>query len=278
MKLWRKIAILTALCALLAATVLADVIVEPEDHFWRTHTRKCDYLYRVYTINGAEGCAPLWESPESQTQTEVLPNGTEVAGEWHYTDKQGTTWSAITGDWSDNGNVTVRGWLNTGDAVPVPDYISFREAHEDEFIPYDGSCDEEFAGASQVVLWKYPGSDVVIYTANNTWFQNSGPLEEQFETCWRDDAGRLWGFCGYCYGIRNVWICLSDPENEELEADPGVLPEQPALIPPADTVPAPQTAAGGAPWLAAGAVAVVMIVSAGLIVALFAKKRRQDAQ
>ncbi|MCI8525784.1 MAG: hypothetical protein HFF17_07660 [Oscillospiraceae bacterium] len=273
MKILRKMLIFTLFSLLLAAVAAADVIVEPADDFWGKHQDECDYLYRAYTVNGAAGYAALWESPVSQRQTEVLANGAQIAGQWHYTDSRGVTWCAVeSGEWTDDGYTVIRGWISLSDCVPVPDYISFREAHGNEFIPYDGSCDRQMASAPQVVLWKYPGSGIQVSTVDTTWFQDSGPLEDQFETCWRDGEGRLWGYSGYCFGIRNTWICLSDPGNPELAADPDVLPEQTPLIPAASQL--PPAGGGGVPMLAVVLVAAAVVLSAVLIAVFFSRKRR----
>lgn len=271
MKILKKVLIFALLTLLLAASAAADIIVEPDDDFWKEHESDCEYYYRAYTVNGAQGYAALWESPASSRQREVLSNGEQVGGQWHYADGAGETWCAIgSGEWTEDGYEKLRGWVRESDCAVVPDHISFQEAHEAEFVANDGSCDAQIAAASQVVLWKYPGSGVIVETVDAEWFQN-GSIGDWFETCWRDGEGRLWGLCGYCYGYRSTWVCLSDPENEAIPADPDVLPEQPPLIPAASTLPTPGS---GVSALAIGAVAAVVALSVLLIGLFFSKKRR----
>ena len=75
-------------------------------------------------------------------------------------------------------------------------------------------------------------------------------------SCLLYTSGRLWGFVNYCYGWRNTWVCLSDPDNTDLAADPEVLPEKTVYYPAADPVPAPSSGVSGL-----AAVLVVLVVA-----------------
>ncbi len=261
---------LLALCVL-TGSASADVLVELDDSFWRAHRDECDYLYRAYTVNSPEGYAAIWESPKSSRQKETLPNGTKVSGIWHYTDGGGEVWCAVYGEgWSDRGE-NVRGWIRTSECTPVPDYISCKETHGEEFVGYDRAYDHAFDALETFVLWTYPCSGVVSdEDMDAEWYQRNETPANAFSTCWRDGEGRLWAFVAYCYGHRNAWVCLDDPANTELAADETLLPEV-TLYPPAEQVPAPNSS--GVTALTIGAVAAVVVVTGGLLFVFFRKRK-----
>ncbi len=284
----KKLLIALLSACLLSITVLpltafADVITEPKDSFWSRHQDECDYCYREYTANGENGYAILWESPGSLRQREVIVNGTNVQGSWHYTDAYGETWCAA---WGGEGLGDVRGWIKLSECITVPDYISFQEAYGQEFVEYDHAYDHAFDGLENIVAWKYPCSGVMVSDKIETqWFREYASLEDVFHECWRDPQGRLWGYIGYLFGIRNRWVCLDDPANASLEADPSVLPDpsnafleaDPSVLPqdiviypPADELP---PAHSGVTGLAVAAVLAVVAVTALLIWFLFARKK-----
>lgn len=254
---------------LLPAKVHADVLIEIDDSFWQAHQRECDYLYRTYTVNGEEGYAAVWESPVSARQKELLTNGTPIWSSWHYTDGKGETWCAVmTGEMNSSGYEEISGWIRTSDCLVNPDYISFREAYEQEFVEYDPAYDKALEGLDTVVLWRYPCSGSIVMDGMDA----AGLQDMQsFHTCWRDPQGRMWAFVGYCYGIRNTWICLDDPANPELEADENVIPGDAVVYPAADQLPAVKNGVTG---LTIAAVLAVVAVTGVLLWFFFGRKRR----
>lgn len=258
---------------LMPARARADVVLELNDSFWRSNREECDYVYRSYTVNGPEGYAVLWESPVSSRQREILTNGTSVYGNWHYTDKKGETWCAVPGEgWSSTGEENVRGWIKTSECLAVPDHISFQEAYGEEFTGYDPAYDGAFDGVDTVVLWTYPGSGVIEADGIDAdWFRRSEDYAYVFNTCWRDGQGRLWAFVGYCYGIRNTWICLDDPANGELEMEADILPQDAVVYPPADELPVVHSGVTG---YVIGGVLAVIAATVLLLWIFFVRKRR----
>lgn len=274
-KLKRIFLCLLTVCMLsmgsMPAKVYADVLIELDDSFWKSHQSDCDHLYRSYTVNAFEGYAILWESPVSSRQKEVLANGTSVRSNWHYTDDKGETWCAVmTGEMNNRGYEKIRGWIKTSDCLADLDYISFREQHEQQFVEYDPAYDRVFDELETVVLWTYPCSgSVAAEGIDARWFQESGG----FNTCWEDFQGRMWAFVGYCYGIRNTWICLDDPANAELEADPGIFPWGNGCIryPAAEHLPGVKNGVTG---LTIGAVLAVVAVTGVLLWVFYVRRRR----
>lgn len=256
---------------LLPAKVHADVLIELDDSFWQAHQSDCDYIYRTYTVNGEQGYAVVWESPVSSRQEEILTNGTPIWSSWHYTDGKGETWCAVmTGEMNFRGYEEISGWIKTSDCLVNPDYISFREAHEQEFVEYDPACDKAFEGLETVVLWTYPCSGSIAAEGMNVEGLRLHDIQN-FDICWRDTQGRMWAFVGYCYGVRNTWICLDDPANPELEADENVIPQDAAVYPAADHLPAVKNGVTG---LTVAAVLAVVAVTAVLLWLFFGRKRR----
>ena len=261
---------LCLLCALLCCAALlvpaatADVIWEPQgDSFYESHREECEYLFRRYTANGPDGYLTLWKAPGSAAQVVNLPNGEVLGCTWLYTDSGGVLWGGAEyeGDW---------GWFRVSETVVVPDYLSFEEAHGDEFVPYDSAYDHAFDGLETVVLWTFPGSGEMDYDAcPANWFTNNVTPAEAFQKCYVDGAGLFWGFTGYVMGSRNVWICLSDPANTELAADETVLPVT-GLVPTAEEIPAP---ANVIPWVAAALVVLVVAGTAVLIPLVCRRKK-----
>jgi len=263
--------LLLALC-LLTGSASADALVPLDDSFWETHLDACDYLYRAYTVNSPEGYAAIWESPKSSRQRETVPNGAEVRGDWHYTDGSGEIWCAVYIDERGYSGSKIRGWVKTSECAPVLDYISFKEAHGEEFVGYDPAYDHVFDEIETFVLWTYPCSGKIhTGSLDADWYRDNTTPGEAFDTCWRDGEGRLWAFVGYCYGHWNAWVCLDDPANTELAAGEDPLPEV-TIYPAAKRVPPPNS---GVTALTIGAVAAVVVVTGGLLFVFFRKRRTQ---
>lgn len=277
MKRWsKKVLLFLSVCllgaGLIPVRVHADVLIEIDDSFYRGHQKECDYFFRRYTVNAPEGYAAIWESPLSSRQREILANGVSFYTNWHYTDDKGETWCAVmTGKMNDQGYDTIRGWMRTSDCLAETDYISFRETYGEEFVEYNRAYGKALEEAETVVLWTYPCSgEVRADGIEAEWFDG-----RDFDVCWQDPQGRMWAFVGYCYGIRNTWICLDEPANAELEADGSILPQTEVIYPAADHPPGAKSGVSG---LAAGAVLGVTAVTGLLLWVFFGRKRRAGGE
>ena len=246
---------------MLATTAFADLIIELDDGFWRTHRDDCISRYRSYTVNSPAGYAPLWESPVSSEQTDVLPNGTELGGLWHYTDKNGETWFAVqSGEWNGNGEEIILGWGRASDCLVTPDTVSFEEVHGTEFEGWDPAYDDVFQGVEKITLWKYPGSGEMAGELQEvpSWIR-SYPSDE-LTVCWRDGQGRMWAYLNYIMGYRCVWLCLDDLSSTSMEKDETVLPRSETVYPAADRLPPPSTGTGGLTIVSVVSVAAITIL------------------
>ncbi len=267
MKQGKLLCCLILCAAALGGSALADVIWEPRDDFYDAHAGECEYLSREYTANGPQGYLTLWEAPDSTAQEANLPNGEIVGCSWLYTAPDGEVWGGTEyGEEEENW-----AWFKLSETVVVPDYLTFQEEHGEEFIPYDSAYDHALDGLETVVLWKYPGSGAIVWEdADTEWFQNTS-MASAFETCYLDEEGRFWGYIGYIYGVRNSWVCLSDPANPSLAK---TEPEETAeLIPAAETVPEPES---GLPVTAIVLVGAVVIATAILIPVVCRKKKPEE--
>lgn len=255
MKKLSRLALFSLLfCFVCSGVIHADAIVEPQDSFYQKHSDELSYLPRSYTANAKEGYVSLYKSPESSRVRENVANGERLSCSFLYTDSLGQTWGAVRGE-----RDALRGWVRLSDCVPVPDYLSFAEQHESEFVGFDEAFQDALKGVSSIVLWSYPGSGSVAADGLDAqWFD--GDLSEHFTTCWRDGDGRFWAYVSYCYGVRNTWLCLSAPDDSTLPADPDVLPAGPELIPAAEDIPSP-----GLPGAVLAATLIVGVVAASAV-------------
>lgn len=246
----------------------ADVLVEPRDDFYEKHRDTCVYQSRQYLANGAEGYATLWKSPASSTQTENVANGEILNVDFVYTAADGTKWGGVWGAEAEE----LRGWVRLDDCLVLPDYIAFAEAYAEAFVDFDPAYADALADVETVALWKYPGSGMLVSEVEAEWFHDDmSGAGYVFDRCYVDADGRFWGFCQYCYGIKNTWICLSDPANTTLAADAAILPLNGELILAAAHIPAP---GAGIPMLAVILVVALAAVTALLIWLLFRKKKQ----
>jgi hypothetical protein len=104
-------------------------------------------------------------------------------------------------------------------------------------------------------------------------------IEENFSIneIYTDKNDREWGYIGYYCGVRNCWVCISDPAGSTLET----APSSPA-VPSPDALPSPdvpsvmQKDQTPVLLLIVGIVAAVVVVT-GVLIAVFWKKNRKQA-
>ena len=211
-----KKALTLFLCAIVSAALAlgasADVLFEPDNSFYASHSDECSYYGRQYIINGADGYAAVYSSPTAHGADAVLPNGNTFYVEWVYQDE----WAYIQYDaqtlaesW--NGE---SGWLRLADMTPAYDSEAFCADHESELYDSDRTLHLEEGG--EMRLWTYPGSGESAGFAPN---YGSSAEDVGFSRYFTDPEGREWGYLGYYYGRVNAWVCLDDPESTALEPD-----------------------------------------------------------
>ena len=243
----KMLTLLLTLLLLVPALTYADVILEPDNGFFRAHESECRALEgRTYIADGPEGTLPLYSAPGG-TLRKSIPNGEAFFCRWAYWDKKGDVWG-----YSESHEL----WAPLGYTLVQYDHIAFEADHGDDFLPGDGrALDEELTA---FVFYAYPGSP------DHYPMDQIGPLTA--DELYVDEAGRTWGFVSYYYGWRNMWVCLDDPENEDLTG------EAKAPLPSGYASPATlsnRTQVG----VIVGIVGAVVLLSLGAVLLLFRKKR-----
>ena len=186
--------------------VQADLILEPEDQFYQAHADQCEYVDRSYYTDGS---VDLWTAPNGRKKGS-FPADTRLQITHVYTDSQGAQWGVFLEQES--------GWILMADVYLDYDSRQFREDHEEEILPGE---EQVLAEGEKVVFWSYPCS-------GENWGTEELQQELKFSEFYTDDQERLWGNVGYYMGSRDFWICLSEPENQEIsvEEEPPKVPGQ----------------------------------------------------
>ena len=194
-----------ALVTALTGTALADVIYEPADEFYFSHAEECGHVNRAFYADAPSGSLKYFGKPGGRA-TGSFENGTEVYVSATYTAKDGTEWGFAEVFEDGEG-----GWARMDELLLKYDSRSFHEEFSSQFR--DGEdLDIRDTGA---VFWTYPESgEIAVVFAPGEGPNPDEPLP--VSQVWTDEEGRDWGLVGYYYGIRDRWVCLSDPADEEI--------------------------------------------------------------
>ena len=248
MKIVRKI-ILIIFCLLLLPSFIvnADVIIEPENEFYKQHSSKIIYLGRKFTANGKDGFASVKEAPGSSGETGRLQNGEETYLQYSCL-YDGDYWGY---------SLELLGWIKTDQLLVLYDYIAFEEEHFDELYLYNGDYGA-IKETRSAIAWPWPGADAPLWTLEDI-------NAEHFSVAYAytDEQGREWGFVTYFTGNNNIWICLSEPLNRDL---PVFNPEPEPTMWVTETIHTDINASGDSMlWLIVVLVAVLVVGTAVLI-------------
>ena len=194
-------------------SVRADVIWEPQDDFYEKHRSDCTHVGRQFIADGPDGKVILYKSPELDNEVGTWENGYKVWISFTYEDAQGILWGFPS-------EVEEKsGWMPMEYMKVVYDSISFMEEHRDRIENQDGFLDESYKD-DKIYYWKYPGSDAGSNINMQDWEHMPG-----YSSVYTDEEGRSWGYVGYFYGFRDVWICLDNPTAEFGELFPNGAPQ-----------------------------------------------------
>lgn len=249
----------------LCVPAFADIIVAPEDNFYKAHDNEMRYEQREYYSNGEIGYMPVYNRPGGRV-IGYSQNGQVFFVTFTYTDPNGQEWGLMEYSKGDgclqsspySGNM---GYICLSDTIAVFDSRSFEEEHAQELEKYTGDRSELSGGA---VMWTFPRSGIKLAEMGGEELDSIS-----IEKTYTYPDGQTWGYCGYHYGYRNFWICLSDPTNTELAAE---VPPIPDFIEPAGEMP---SVGMSAQTLAIILVAAVAVITLAVILAL--KKRKGNA-
>lgn len=303
-----RLVALVAACLVLTMAAIpaarADVIVEPDNDFYLANAPDMEYVGLAYYANGQGGAVDSFDSPGAGEAQQTIPNGMVLYVEYGY-EQDGRAWAMHTSVYSDGTagegyeahDFLQEGWVPLDDLVRVYDASAFLEDADHTVTGYSGNKGE-LPGGGEVVVWSYPGSGEVYYTID---------LDDtvDFAHSYIDPDGREWADIIYFMGIRDLWVCLDDPANEDIPAfnakrptiigvndAPGETaePSQQASEAPADATatPAPEETAAPSPTppsqqdgggMSTGLivviilVAVLVIATAALILFIYGKNR-----
>ena len=239
---------LFVLLLLLPSLAFADVIVEPENTFFWKHQAECSHMEgRTYLANGPDGSLSLYNAPGSSA-AKTVPNGEAFYCEWIYTDQDGNVWG-----YSSRHEL----WAPLGYTLVQYDHVAFREQYGDQFIPNDEG--RSIPEGQPIAMYAYPG-------APDPFLVDMGDGLTPAEL-YVDAQGRTWGSVDYYYGIRNTWVCMDDPANENLQN--GAMEPLPAGFSAPKSLPS-----GSRLGLIACVVGGVVLVTAAVILILFRRKKR----
>ncbi len=265
----------------------ADLIWEPEDPFYMEKSWEEDkrdefvHLDRNYFVNQEQGYLYVVDDPENQNITDALENGTLVYISFTYLDGEGTDWGVIQYQRTSDGDVTpnygnpgedepeVRtGWIRMEDVSLVYDSKAFMQEYAGELELASGQENVSLEKGEEVQCWTYPGSGSISGTIPN--------VDDKFHVdyLYTDQDGREWGHIVYYYGVRDVWVCLTDPAATNLPVHAGKTDELLPLKTPPEKLPATMAealgkegpASGLSIWLTVlGLVALSVGASGGII-------------
>ncbi|MBE6954362.1 MAG: hypothetical protein E7449_00435 [Ruminococcaceae bacterium] len=255
----RFFALVLVLCIFFSFAAQADVIWEPEDSFYRSHSKECSYYARSRIVNSPEGGLAVYVSPKSSSVVGTVENGTALHVQFTYDNE---AWGYVETPEGD-------GWMPLADTVLKYDHVSFTEEYSEAFFEDEAVVKamlESLTDEDLIYDYAYPGSGPTKsyipaeYVLSDEWFS----LQSLFE----DEEGRIWGHVGYFMGRRG-WICVSDPTNSELP-DAG---RQQLELYPVKVIDVPNTMDTGT--LAAVLVGGVAVLSGGLLAVLRGKKTKE---
>lgn len=200
-------ALVFVLCLGLCPAVFADVAYMPTDDFYADHSRECEYENRYYYTNSPEGFVLGYSSPTGSARLS-FPNGLEYYVSYTWSDGE-RLWGCIEYDpetmetvrWEDGESA----WVDMAAMTPRYDSKAFMEDHAGELRREQRSLSAE--PGSAVLAYRYPGSGIVADTIPVV----GDGAALNFETLYVDAQGRDWGYVVYHFGIRDVWVCLSEP-------------------------------------------------------------------
>ena len=185
----------------LVPAVSADVIVEPQDSFYWEHRGECIRTERCYFADGPENVAVVYRSPESAAVVVRVKNGLELWISYVYEDENGYSWGLCEYYGEEDHWV---GWIPMDYLLLKYDSICFREEFAHRIEEKTGVIPVQETG--RVHFWGYPGSDTLW-----AYMELTAHYLPEYQAVFTDDAGREWGYVNYYAGMRDVWVCLSNP-------------------------------------------------------------------
>ena len=198
MKKFLKIAAAMMLLAGSAATLHADLIVCPEDDFFKEHDEECEYVGQLYTAAGDAGVVYVYSSPISNEIVGEIPNGTDIWIDFTYQTKEGVLWGVQT----PRRDLSLGQWMNLTEFEIAKTAEDFEREHQDALEPIEQTYTlNEPRG--YLTLWEYPGSEH-IENYIDSW--NLDPKTViRITKKYTDESGQVWFYIEVDAGMYR-WI------------------------------------------------------------------------
>ena len=175
-------------------TINADVLIEPEDNFYKWHSDECTSCNKYYT---AAAEVPVYSSPDALKAFDTAESGSIFYIEWIYTDRN-EQWGLYEGN-------DISYWVSMHALKPVYSHDEFCDDFESEIISKEASFNINESG--WIILYEYPNSTWISDVLNSEWVNESSFT---VHTLYTDSQGNQWGYIPY-WMQHQGWINLSDP-------------------------------------------------------------------
>ncbi|MGN1107579.1 MAG: hypothetical protein ACI4RH_13105 [Huintestinicola sp.] len=221
----------TIFCTILASLSLlafsgisayADAIAEPDNSFYRSNYKNCEYIHwRTYEVTEDSS---LLRSPLRDNISGYIKKGETVSVGFTYTDEAGVVWGCCS-FWERLENERSKdGWVEMTKLSEIYSVFTFLDEHESELKDYSGEFDD-YTPKEKVVLWKYPFSEECVSIKADNWYTKSDyPFTNEIaDKCWTDENGNMWVYSGRWVRkdgdtYDDYWVFLHAPEATELSS------------------------------------------------------------
>lgn len=210
-----------SVAAFSGAAVYADAIAEPDNAFYRSGYKSCEYInWRRFNVLED---SDILRSPLKTSVASKVKKGDIVDIGFIYTDKSGDVWGCCMFDERSELGRSKDGWIKMSKVSEIYSTFTFIDEHSDEFTDYSGELDN-YIPQEKVVLWEYPYSENYYSIKAENWYTREDypyPKGELANKCWTDENGNMWIYSGRWITkdadrFDNRWVFLPDPETTDL--------------------------------------------------------------
>lgn len=218
-KIFCTIIAAAAMTAFSGAAVYADAISEPDNAFYRSAYKNCEYInWRSFDVLED---SDILKSPLKTTVVNNVKKGDTVDIGFTYTDKKGDVWGCCM--FYGSADADSDGWIKMSQVKEIYNVFTFIDEHSDELSDYSGELDN-YIPQEKVVLWEYPYSENYYSIKAENWYTREDypyPKGELANKCWTDENGNMWIYSGRWITkdadrFDNRWVFLPDPETTDL--------------------------------------------------------------
>ena len=245
---------LAAVLVIFCAPAYADVIWEPEDSFYTSHSEECEHDESEWYANAKSGETPVYKSPENSSVIAVVKNGEVINISFTYKGEYGIIETT-----------QYTGWVRLGDLTRKYGNKEFLKEHENDFSYKTLTLPKK----EKIVAYTYPQSGEIQF---DDYHIDEGLSKEEFLT-YTDAEQRTWVYIPYMLGQKNAWICVDDCDNANIPAETDRTPQIYGKDLPTEGEKPKITAVNGT-VLAICLAAAAVIITGAVILIVFIKKKK----